>query len=100
MERGEAGTDGALIVQVIAFARHSADLGVLDEVLIETRDRLSRPDRGPADRARSTLDWIDLLYPVLLAGHPVPPRLGALLAAPDPAAEADAARREALGEAA
>lgn len=102
IERGEAGTsiDGALVVQVIAFVRHGADLGVLDEVLIATRDRLSRPGRGPADRTRSALDWIDLIYPVLQAGHPVPPRLGALLATPMPGAEADAARREALGEAA
>lgn len=102
IERGEAGTstDGALVVQVIAFARRRADLGVLDEILTATRDRLSRPGRGPADRTRSILDWIDLIYPVLLAGHPVPPRLAELLAAPDPGAEADAARREALGEAA
>ncbi|MEU4162949.1 hypothetical protein [Actinoplanes sp. NPDC026670] len=102
IERGEAATstEGALVVQVIAFVRHGADLGVLDEVLIATRDRLSRPGRGPADRTRSTLDWIDLIYPVLLAGHPVPPRLDALLAAPDPGTEADATRREALGEAA
>ena len=105
MERGEAGADGkgfdgALIAQVIAFARHGTDLGVLDEILTETRDRLSRPGRGLADRTRSTLDWIDLIYPVLLAGYPVPPRLEALLAAPGPATETDAARREALREAA
>lgn len=99
VERGSA-ADGKLVIQVFAFARHSADLGALDEMLIETRDRLSRPGRGPADRVQSTLDWINVLYPVLRAGHPVPRQLAALLAGPDPTAEGDAVRSAALGEAA
>jgi TolA-binding protein len=89
-----------LVVQIFAFARHSADLGSLDEMLIETRDRLSRPGRGPADRVQSTLDWINVLYPVLRAGHQVPSSLAALLAGPGPSAEAKAVRSAALGEAA
>ncbi|MET0496297.1 MAG: hypothetical protein ABW000_24485 [Actinoplanes sp.] len=99
---GDSAADGRFVVQVFAFARHSNDIGSLDEILIETRDRLSRPGRGPGDRIQSTLDWINVLYPVLRAGHPVPAQLAALPADPDPAAKAvssaalgEAARREA-----
>ncbi|RSM57698.1 hypothetical protein DMB66_32170 [Actinoplanes sp. ATCC 53533] len=97
---GDSAADGRLVIQVFAFARHSVDIGSLDEMLIATRDRLSRPGRSPADRIQSTLDWITVLYPVLRAGHPVPPQLAALLAGLNPAAEADAVRSAALGEAA
>jgi len=95
---GDSAADGRLVVQVFAFARYSVDIGSLDEILIETRDRLSRPGRGPGDRVQATLDWINVLYPVVRAGHPVPPPLAALPPTPDPAAEA--VRRAALGEAA
>jgi len=97
---GDSAADGKLVVQVLAFARHSADIGSLDEILIETRDRLSRPGRGPGDRVQSTLDWINVLYPVLRAGHPVPPQLAALLAGLALPAEAEAVHSAALGEAA
>ena len=97
---GDTAADGKLVMQVFAFARHSADIGSLDEMLIATRDRLSRPGLSPTDRVQSILDWITVLYPVLRAGYPVPPKLAALLAGLSPTAETDAVRSAALAEAA
>jgi outer membrane protein assembly factor BamD (BamD/ComL family) len=90
LERGATAradtVDGRLVAQVLALARHRTAIDRLDEAVAETRDRLSRPGHTSGDVIQATVEWTDLLYPVLRDGHEVPRALVQLLAS-GPAAD-------------